>query len=254
MFILVILGTIVFTTVGILVMRSVIHHHVAEGHNDVIVPMFLTAGTIYAVFLAFLVVAVWETYDAAHDNIADEASALATLYRASTGMEKESGAHLRLLVREYTEAVITDEWPIQAATAGASPKARAIGLEMYRLFSHLDPAVRQSDVAIDQATLTLIGQIQADRNKRVLQASESLQPIIWLAAIGTGVLVVVMTFFLYMDRAWPQLVITATMASIISLLLCITAVLSRPFVGPMALQPEAFEHSLQVFTAVDATP
>src|SRR5580704_14668243 len=110
---LAVFGTIAFTILGVLIVRRILHRHVAEGHNDVIVPMFLTAGTIYAVFLAFLVVAVWETYDAAHDNIADEASALATLYRASAGMEKESGAQLRVLVREYTEAVISDEWRIQ---------------------------------------------------------------------------------------------------------------------------------------------
>jgi Protein of unknown function (DUF4239) len=247
-------GAAAATALGILVVRRLVHHHVAEGHNDVLVPIFLTTGTIYAVFLAFIVVAVWEDYGAAHTNIADEASALTTLYRASTGMEKASGDELRGLVREYTEAVVSEEWAIQAATGGASEKARSAGLNMYRLFGHLEPAVRQSDAAIDQAAIGLINQLQADRNRRTLQAGESVSPVIWLAVIGCGTIVVVMTFFLYMDRAWPQIVVAGTMAAMIAMLLCITFLLSRPFVGPMALAPEPFEHSLGVYKSVDAAP
>jgi hypothetical protein len=250
--ILVVLGAVGFAAIGVLIARRVVAPQVAEGHNDVLVPIFLTAGTIYAVFLAFLVVAVWESYDAAHDNAAEEASTLTTLYRASTGMEKTSGDEMRLLIRDYTEAVIHDEWPVQAASGVASPKARAAALGMYRLFGHIPPNVRQSDSAIDQAALQLIAQIQTDRNRRTLQAGESLPSIMWLASIGSGVLVLLLSFFLYMDRAWPHAM--GVMAAMFALLLLITFVLSRPFVGPMALQPEAFEHSLSVYDTVDKTP
>ena len=251
---LVCVGAVAVTVLGIMVVRRIVRHHVAEGHNDVLVPIFLTTGTIYAVFLAFIVVAVWEDYGAAKANIADEASALTTMYRASTGMDKTSGAELRHLIREYTEAVVEDEWKIQAATGGASEKARAAGLRMYRLFAHQEAAVRQSDAAIDHAVLELINQIQADRNRRTLQAGESLSPVIWLAVIGCGGVVVAMTFLLYMERWWPQVVISSAMATMIALLLCITYLLSHPFAGPMALQPEPFEHSLHVYDSVDATP
>jgi hypothetical protein len=50
------------------------------------------------------------------------------------------------------------------------------------------------------------------------------------------------------------MILTSIIASTIALLLCITFVLSRPFSGPMALQPEPFRHSLEVFDAVDSTP
>ena len=89
---------------------------------------------------------------------------------------------------------------------------------------------------------------------RTLQAGESLPSIMWLASIGSGVLVLLLSFFLYMDRAWPQMVAVGVMAALFAMLLLITFVLSRPFVGPMALQPDAFEHSLTVFDAVDKTP
>jgi hypothetical protein len=252
--VLAMIGAVIFVALGVMLVRGLVHHHVAEGHNDVLVPIFLTAGTIYAVFLAFLVVAVWESYDAAHDNAAEEASTLATLYRASTGMEPTSGAQMRHLIRDYTEAVAKEEWRIQAATGGASPHARTAALGMYRLFGQLPANVRQSDAAIDQAALQLVSQVQTDRNRRTLQAGESLPAIMWVASIGSGVIVLVLALLLYMDRAWPQILATSLMAGLFAMLLGVTFVLSRPFVGPMALQPDAFEHSLTVYDSVDKTP
>lgn len=252
--ILAVVAAVALAVLGVAVARRLVRRHVAEGHNDVLVPIFLTAGTIYAVFLAFLVVAVWETYDAAHANVAEEASTLATLYRASTGMEKSSGDQMRGLVREYTEAVIKDEWSIQAATGGASPKARAAALGMYRMFGQEPASVRQGDALVDQMALQLVTQVQTDRNRRTLEAGESLSPVMWVATIGGGLLVLTLCFLLYMDRAWPQMVATGVMAALFAMLLAVTFVLSRPFIGPMAIQPDAFEHSMGVYDSVDKTP
>jgi hypothetical protein len=251
---LAVIGAAIVAALGVLGARRLVRPHVAEGHNDVLVPIFLTAGTIYAVFLAFLVVAVWESYDSAHANVAEEASTLATVYRASTAMDKASGDEMHKLVREYTEAVIQDEWSTQAASGGASPKARTAALEMYRMFGRQTPQVRQSDAVIDQQVLQLVSQMQTDRNRRTLEAGESLSPIMWIASIGGGVLVIVLCCFLFMDRAWPHMTAAAVMAGLFAMLLAVTAVLSRPFVGPMALQPDAFEHSLSVYDSVDKTP
>jgi hypothetical protein len=168
-------------------------------------------------------------------------------------MEHRSGDALRGLIRRYTIAVIDEEWRVQSATGGTSTAARADALGMYRIFGTLDPTVRASDAAIDDAVLSLLGQILADRNKRTLAASDALPPIMWVGAVGIGFVVIVMSFFLYMERRWPHLASAGVMASVIAMLLCITFVLSRPFAGPMALGPEPFQHSLEVYDAVDAT-
>jgi hypothetical protein len=243
-----------FSVVGVWLGRRFLRGRVAAGHHEVLLAFLQTGGTLHAVFWAFLVVAVWQSYDAARANVADEGSALTTLYRESAGMEPTMGNSLRKLIREYVDAVIRDEWKIQAETGGASSKARAASLGMYRLFGREDPATKQQESSIDGAALQLISQIQYDRNKRTLEAGESLPVIIWFAAISSGVLALSMSFLLFMDQVMPQVIVTSMMAGMITLLLCITSVLSRPFVGPLALQPQPFAHSLEVFDAVDATP
>jgi hypothetical protein len=245
-------GATAFATTGVWFGRRLLGR-MTDGHHEVLVALFQIGGTLHAVFLAFLVVAVWQSYDAARANVAEEASALATLYRTSTGMELHAGKELRRLLREYAEAVIQNEWSIQAETGSASPRARNASVAMYRLFGNKDPAVRQGDTAINAAALEIISQIQSDRNKRTLEAQQSLPTVIWFAAIGSGMIVLSMSFLLLSEQVALQMIFTTIIASTIAVLLCITFVLSRPFFGPMALQAEPFKHSIEVFDSVDAT-
>jgi len=248
------IGAIAFTLIGIAAARSLVSRGVGSGHNDVSSAIFTVGGTIYAVFLAFLVVVVWEGHDAAKANAAEEASLLCTLYRGSTAMEQESGDQLRGIIRQYTRAVIIDEWPVQARNGGASEKARAAGLGMFQVFAAHPLAAQPRDVAIEQMQLSLIAQVQADRNKRTLQAQETISSVIWLTAIVNGVLVVVMSFFLYPDRDWPHLVMSSMLAVMISMFLYVIYIFGQPFRGPVPLGPDAFAHSLEVYDSVDRLP
>ena len=124
---------------------------------------------------------------------------------------------------------------------------------MYRLFGNEDPAVRQEYAAINAAALEIMSQIRSDRNKRTLEAQQSLPAIIWFAAIASGSIVLSMSFFLFSERVTLHMIFTSIIASAIALLLCITFVLSCPLFGPMTLQPDPFRHSLEVFDSVDAT-
>jgi hypothetical protein len=256
LFALVLIGgaALAFTVLGLSVVRRLVKRGVGDGHNDVSAAIFGVGGTIYAVFLAFLVIAIWAAHDDAKHNVAEEASLLATLYRSSAAMEPESGGRLRGLIREYTHAVIVDEWPIQAQSGGAAESARGAALNMFRLFAALPAEVRRNDVAIQQLQLGLLAQIQADRNKRTLHAQEDVSPVIWVVAIAEGLLVILMSFFLYLDRDWPHLVMSTMLATMIAMLIYVMVVFAQPFRGLLPLQPDPFVHSMEVYDSVDRTP
>jgi hypothetical protein len=248
--VLIIGGSIAYGILGVVGGRRLTQKHVAEGHNDVLVPIFLTAGVIYAVLLGFMVVAVWESYDAAHANASEEAAMLVPLYRQTTDMAPEKGAAMQKLIREYTENVIHDEWRTMRKTGTASVKARHSIGDIFRVYGTLTPATKVREIIAAQYLQTL-SQIILDRNKRISQASESLSWVMWLGAVGGGAIIVGMTFFLYMERRWPHVMMVAVMSGLIGLLLFMMVVLSRPFVGPLALDPASFEQSIAAFNDVD---
>ncbi len=238
-----------YALVGVALVRRFMHGHVREGHNDVLVPLFLTAGTLYAVLLGFLVIAVWESYEGAKSNAAEEASTLATLYRQTNGMPSSERREMRGLLREYDEAVAGGEWQIQAATGGASPQARkAIG-DIYRAFGAMPREDASSSISVE--FLQTLRTVASDRNRRTLQASERLPGVLWFGLLLGGALVVGMSFLLYMDVRWPHVLGSGLMAALIGTFLLITLLLNAPFSGPLALSSESFDHSLSVFDSVD---
>ncbi|HSZ50470.1 MAG TPA: hypothetical protein VK801_02770 [Caulobacteraceae bacterium] len=243
-----------FAFIGVMTVRKLARRHLDDRGADMCAAIFQTGGTLYSVFLAFLVVAVWQAHDAAHANVAEEASLLGTLYRGSTAMEPGPGNQMRVLIRRYTHAVIEDEWPIQEHHGGASERARAAGLGMFRLFSTLPSQVRQADADVDGMELSLIAQIQADRNKRTLQAEEYLSPLIWATALVNGLLVLIISFLLEADRVWIHVGLSGLLAVMIATLLSVIFILDRPFGGLMPLQPDAFVHSLAIYDSVDRSP
>jgi Protein of unknown function (DUF4239) len=249
--IIVIGSAILYAIVGVIVVRKLQRGKVIEGHNDVLSPVFATAGVIYAVLLGFLVVAVWQSYDDAKGNIQDEATTLTTLYRLTAGMRHpEERVAMRKAIREYTEEVINDEWKTQAQTGTASPQTRHSIGSMYQQFSHMP--LTESGSQINGEFLRTLSQITIDRNRRIVQSTEHLSWVMWFGLFVGGIVVVGMTFILYMERAWPHIVITSVLAALIGTLLFVTMVLDHPFVGPLALESGPFEYSINLFDSVDA--
>ena len=241
-------GMIAFAVLGLTPARRVTHKVVGEGHNDVLVPLFLTAGVIYAVLLGFIVVGEWESYDAAKTNTAEEAALLVPLYRQTEVMAAGNGAKMREALRAYAEDV-ANGWP----RFQEGKRNRRAGKDVNRIFAvfaALKPANKPREIIAAQF-MTTFSQMILDRNRRYVQAADSLSWIMWVAAIGGAIVTVGMSLFLYMDRFWPQLVMVSVMSALIGMLLFTTALFSRPFVGPLAIDAGPFEQSISVFADVD---
>jgi hypothetical protein len=241
-------GSVAYAVIGVIIGRKITHRHVREGHNDVLVPLFLTAGVMYAVLLAFMVVAEWESYDAASSNSAEEAALLTPLYRLSAAMAEEPAAQMREALRAYAEDV-AHGW--EGFTHGErNHKAGADANKIIQVFATMQPANKAREL-IDGQFLDNFTQMIFHRNKRYAQAAEHLPWIMWLGAVGGGVLTVGMSFFLYMERRGPHIAMVSMMSALFGLLLFIMTLLSRPFLGPLAIEPGPFETAISVFDDVD---
>ena len=244
--ILMIGGFALYAAGGVLVSRKILHGKVQEGHNDVCVPIFLNAGVLFAVLLGFMVVAVWESFDLAKTTVATEATAIV--------LPAEASEKVRETAREYIHEVIEDEWPIQARTGGASSKARKQIGELFRCFG-VNGAINaqtKKDFPMSCTTvMSCITEVTNDRNKRNLLANESIPTVMWCAIFGGALVIVTMSFIIYMERPLPHMLLSGLMAGLIGLLLFSCFVLSHPFQGPIAITPESFEKILVVLDDVD---
>ena len=251
--ILIIGGSAAYAIAGVCISRKILHGRVREGHNDVTVPIFLNAGVLFAVLLGFMVVAVWESYDAAKTTVATEAAAMVPLYRTTLALPKEAGDRIREISREYVHQVIEDEWPKQAATGQPSSKARKQIGDMFRAFGDgtITGQIKKDFPFICTVLMQSINEVTSDRNKRNIQANEEVPMLMWFAIIGGAFVILSMSFMTYMERPLPHLIMAGTMAALIGLLLFSCYLFGHPFRGPIAISPESFEKTLAVFDDVD---
>ena len=246
-------GLALYAILGVFIARKILHGRVREGHNDVCVPIFLNAGVLFAVLLGFMVVAVWEAYDVAKTTAATEAAALVPLYRAAGNLPKEAADKIREYTRDYVREVIEDEWPRQVLGGSGSSKARhQIGL-LFRAFGDgtIDVQTKKDFPMTCTAVMNHVTEVTNDRNKRIVQANESVPLVMWIAICGGAVIIVTLSFVIYMERPGPHMVMSALMAGLIGLLLFSCYLLSHPFRGPIAISAEAFEKTMVVLDDVD---
>ena len=235
--------------VGVFYVHGRVEGRVREGHNDVVIPIYATAGVIYAVLLAFIVIAVWEQFTGSKENVSNEASALTTLYRETAGMPTPLQQRLRPLLRSYTEAVATDEWKVQSS-GGTSAIARKDLIELYAVLGGVPPA---ESTAVEQGFVADLSGVAADRTKRILDSQDRLPWILWVGLIAGAVAVVTMGWFLFMSSVRLHAGLSGTVALLIGLLLFTTLVLDRPFSGRLGIKPDAFDHAIAVYDSVDRT-
>jgi hypothetical protein len=247
---LIVCATIAFGVAGVEIGRRFIHHRVREGHNDVLVPLFLTAGVIYAVLLGFMVVAVWETYSDAHDNAAEEAATLVPLYRQTSDMAPDKRDEMRSVLRNYADTIVHNEWHLMSMSGQASPQAQSLIGQIYNVFGTLTPSSSIRSITDAEFMHTVSAEL-IYRNKRLLEASESLSWIMWLGAIGGAVVTIGMTFILFMENKTLHLIAVGILSGLIGMLLYMLAILSHPFSGPLAIDSAPFEASLATFQVID---
>ena len=75
---------------GPFVVRRFVRLDQLRTNNEVAGFKFATIGVIYAVLLAFAVIAVWEKFNVAESDVAREASAVATIFRDRESLETEA--------------------------------------------------------------------------------------------------------------------------------------------------------------------
>jgi formate-dependent nitrite reductase membrane component NrfD len=128
--------------------------------------------------------------------------------------------------------------------------AGAASNEIIRVFSTMVPATKARELVAAQF-LQKFSQMVLDRNKRYVHATEALSPIMWVGIIIGGILTIGLSFIIFMERGWPHVLGVAVMSTLIGMLLFMVALLSRPFHGPLAIDPAPFEQVLAVFDQVD---
>lgn len=217
-----------------------------SANNEAAGQVFTIVGGLHAVLVAFVLIALFDAVNDASDAAYREADGLVAATWASDAVSPETGAEVRKLSREYAQTVIDDEWPSMAAgedfqSTGWSQIDRMRQVVAQAATTDEWQAGRKTEAA-DQ-----LWQVYEARQERLDAAGGGVSSVVWFVLIAGSVLSVCLPLLFGGPRIRTHVLIVATLAATITLLLYATYQLQNPFGGGAEVSPDAFRAAVERF-------
>jgi hypothetical protein len=212
-------------------------------NNEVAGFIFAIIGVVYAVLLAFVVIAVWEKFSEGQTSVAKESAAAAALFYYSEGAEPEA-AKLRESLIHYLKLVIDSDWPAMASKSEDSQTTDALG-GLYRAAMALNRTGTRSIPDMSEV-FTQIDNLTLARRVRLHLSTGLVPEIIWITLFAGAGLTVCFALFFGSPNTLAHLAMTAILSIVLAAGLVVIISLDHPFSGPVHIAPEALEHVLAI--------
>jgi Protein of unknown function (DUF4239) len=212
-------------------------------NNEVGGFIFAIIGVVYAVLLAFVVIAVWEKFSEGQTSVAKESAAAAALFYYSEGAEPEA-AKLHDSLTHYLTLAIENDWPAMASRSEDSQTADALGA-LYSAAMALNRTGTRSTADMSEV-FTQIDNLTLTRRVRLHLSTGLVPEIIWITLFAGAGFTVCFALFFGSPSALAQLAMTAILSIVLASGLVVIVALDHPFSGPVHISPEALEHVLAI--------
>lgn len=204
-------------------------------NNEIAGFKFATVGVIYAVLLAFSVIAVWDKFSNAENAVAQEAGATAALARYAMGPEPEAQA-LRKSLLYYLATVVEKDWPAMARQGESTEATHALD-ELYQAAIALDRAGTRNTADMSEV-FTQLDNVTAARRLRLHLATGLVPNIIWFTLFTGAFMTVGFTLFFGSENLLAQISMTGVLSILVTFGLVVIVSTDHPFTGPVHIHPD----------------
>jgi hypothetical protein len=207
--------------------------------------MIQVVGTSFAVLLAFVILAAFQTYSGARAGAGSEATAVLDMARTAALFPEAQRDQLRSDLICYGRAVVSEEWP--AMRQGHSSPFVDRWIAAYRtLFGQLDLHTTRQQLAL-QDLLNLANARTAGRQQRLNDDTPAIPTPLWLALIFGGVVAVALQISVVdpRERFLVLGLMTAAVAGVVAAGLLVVYFLDHPYEQKTGgIQPSAMRQTL----------
>lgn len=224
---------------GLILFRKIVPFRFLKESHDVTGPFFCTLGTVYGIFLAFVVSATWQAFSTTSSNLVQEARYLNDLYFATHAFPQPMQGELQNLLRSYRDSLVNDEWPSMAA-GEESPKSAALLRQIGRAYLSYK-SNPDTDREFFRVSVEYLTEIASLRASRIDDSSSALPPLLWIVLLLGAVATVVLSFLFEAKNFWLQSTMTMLLTAVICMTFYSIINLDFPFTGPVAISPEALQ-------------
>ena len=234
-----ILCPVILALVGLLLTRKLIPAQFLSQHHDVTGAIFGTLGTVYGIFLAFIVATTWQYYSTTGANLVQEARCLGDLYSNAQAFPPGFRDVVRGIMREYREAVVDREW--KSLERGESdPRTTRLLNELTDTYAN-HKVDGLAEGAFFQESVGNLNRLKELRASRLDDAASGLIPFLWCVLLAGAVATVGFSFLFAPRNFFAQAIMTMLLTGVICLTLYTIVNLDFPLSGLVAIAPEPLQ-------------
>ncbi len=225
--------------ISLKIIRRKIQQDILKENHEVAGFIYNAVCIIYAVLIAFVVYASWNSLKETNTIIEQESNHLIDLYYSAKAFPDSIRLEIRTTINEYVNVVTKEEWKSMADGNRNYEAAKVFGklADIYILF---DQSRMPNNSALAEA-LRIVNELGEYRRLRLLKSREHIPDIIWMVLLIGSVILIVFTFFFGAKNLKHQYFMTAILIFVSVLVLYLIYVLDHPFVGLYRISTDTFE-------------
>lgn len=229
---------IVLAYLGLRLSRKIIPAEFLRQHHDVTGPFFGTLGTVYGIFLAFIVATTWQFYSSTGSNVVQEARNLSSLYSDAGAFPEPFRSQIRDLLQTYRDAIVQREWT-SLSQGKPDPEASRLLKEISDAYARHKVADSSEETFFHESIRSL-NEMKELRSSRIDDSCTGLVPFLWCILLAGGIITILFSFLFGAQNLTAQATMTILLTAVICMTLYTIVNLDFPFNGLVAIDSSAF--------------
>jgi len=214
-----------------------------EENNDAAGGVFSIVAGLNAVLIAFVLIALFDATGAAGRTSYREADGLVAAAWASDSLPAVTKDKVRELSRSYMSTVIKEEWP-KMQDGGAVSSIGWTQLDQLRQIVAQSPVDDEWQTDRKTEAATKLWEVYQARQDRINASGNGVSSVVWFTMVMGSLLALGLALLIGGAKVRSHIVIMATLAATMTLLLYATYQLQNPFSGGAKIGPDAFQAAL----------
>jgi hypothetical protein len=201
--------------------------------------------TLFAFVLGLSIVSALGGISKAGDTVTTEASALSDIYWQTRPLEAQQRDSVRALVRQYTQTVISEEWPLMER-GQVSDRALTLYNELRRTVQDMRAATPEQ-AGLVRDSLVSVRKVGEARRLRVLAVSQEIPLYLWFGLFLFAFLLLLASVTRIPTLTVPGVAGTAVLGALLAMVMILLSNLNHPFGGGVHTEPDALRLALTRF-------
>lgn len=234
-------GTTVLSLAGVFIVRKRASREVLEASHEVGGYLLAIIGTLYAILVGLIVVNAETKVDTASDKAVIEANKLSNIYHVSLRFEPEARHKIREDLYNYAVTAVNQDW--EKVETGAEKEGTISPYQhLWKDIVGYTPR-NESEQECYAVMLQDLEELSEARKYRMVAAKSKLSPILWAVLIAGGTMIVLFTYFFFVENLFSQLLMTASVVIFLSMNVYLIYICQNPYRPELGAKEAGFGFS-----------